>query len=225
VQPRHPEWVAGSSVDDLEARLLAEVEHGLEGTDVRPGLIGELGTSAELHPDEERVLRAGARVARRTGLPINIHCDPPRRVGVVLQILDVLESEGADLRRVSLSHLDEIEDLDYHQAVLQRGVITGFDSFGHEGGYFNPTWRSLSDMAKMTTLVELARRGYEEQLVLSQDMHRKHFLHRFGGHGYDHVLQRIVPRLRTTYGLDEATLDAMLVGTPRRLLTVAEPQA
>jgi phosphotriesterase-related protein len=219
-QARHPAWVASASVEEIEERLQRDVEEGIDGSGVRPGIIGELGTSAELHPDEERVLRAGARVARRSGLPINIHCDPPK-LEVTLQILDVLEEEGHDLRRTSLSHLDEIDDPDYHEAVLRRGAIVGFDSFGHEGGYFTPTWRSLSDLAKMTTLVELVRRGYGDQLVLSQDMHRKHFLHRFGGHGYDHVLQRIVPRLRSAFELSEAQTDAMLIHTPRRLLAVA----
>lgn len=219
VHPRHPEWVEGASVEELEQRLLRDVEQGLDGTDVRPGIIGEIGTSAELEPCEERVLRAAARVAGRTGLPINVHCDPPA-LRVVLRILDVLEEEGHELRRTSLSHLDEITDLSYHEAVLHRGVITGFDSFGHEGAYFTPTWRSRSDLAKMTTLAALVERGYGDQLVLSQDMHRKHFLRRFGGHGYDHVLRRIVPRLRSSFGVSDETIEAVLVTTPRRLLAV-----
>ena len=219
----HPPDVAGADVDTLTDRLLADVTEGLAGTDVRPGIIGELGTSEELEPAEERVLRAGARVARRTGLAINIHCHPPR-LEVVLRILDVLEEEGHDLRRTSLSHLDEIADLDYHEAVLRRGVITGFDSFGHDGGYFSPGWRARSDQDKMETLVELARRGWQDQLVLSQDMHRKHFLRRFGGYGYDHVLMRVVPRLRSHYGVGEDVIEKLLVTTPRRLLTIAEPE-
>ncbi len=221
VQSMHPSWVADADVGELTERLLADVERGLADTDVRPGIIGELGTSEELHPDEERVLRAGARVARRTGLPINIHCHPPQ-LRVVQQILDVLEDEGHDLRRTSLSHLDEIADLDYHEAVLRRGAITGFDSFGHDGGYFSPGWRARSDHEKMATLAALVERGWEDQLVLSQDMHRKHFLARFGGFGYDHVLQRIVPRLRSQFGLDDAVVRKLLVATPRRLLTIED---
>lgn len=219
VHSRHPEWAESASVDELEERLLHDVEQGLDESDVRPGVIGEIGTSTELEPCEERVLRAAARVAARTGLAINVHCDPPP-LRVVLRILDVLEEEGHDLRRTSLSHLDEIADLSYHEAVLLRGVVTGFDSFGHEGAYFTPTWRSLSDLAKMTTLAALVERGYGDQLVLSQDMHRKHFLKRFGGHGYDHVLRRIVPRLSSTFDVPDETIQAMLVATPRRLLAV-----
>lgn len=221
VHATHPEWVETATVEELEAHLLAEVTEGVRRTGVRPGLIGELGTSVELLPCEERVLRAGARVAVQTGLPINIHCEPPE-LRVVLQILDVLESEGHDLRRTSLSHLDEIADLDYHEAVLQRGVITGFDSFGQDG-YFSPTWKSLSDLEKMTTMVRLVERGWEDQLVVSMDMGKKHYLKRFGGMGYDHVMRRIVPRLEAHFGITGAQLEKLLVTTPRRLLTIDQP--
>jgi phosphotriesterase-related protein len=219
VHATHPEWLAKASVEDIEAHLLAEVLEGVHRSGVRPGIIGELGTSEQLQDAEERVLRAGARVAGQTGLPINIHCHPPE-LPVVLRVLDVLEEEGHDLTHLSLSHLDEITDLDYHEAVLQRGVITGFDSFGQDG-YFEPTWKSLSDHEKMTTMVALIERGYEDQLVMSQDMGKKHYLQRFGGMGYDHVLRRIVPRLTNYHGVTEAQIQKLLVDNPRRLLTIA----
>jgi phosphotriesterase-related protein len=222
VHDLHPAWIESASVEEIAERLGDTVAEGIDGTDVRPGIIGEIGTSEQLEPCEERVLRASARVARATGLPINIHCNPPA-LDVVVRILDVLEEEGHPLPRTSLSHLDEIEDLSYHETVLKRGSLTGFDSFGHEGGYFTPTWRSRSDLEKMTTVAALVERGYEDQLVLSQDMHRKHFLHRFGGYGYDHVLRRIVPRLRGSLGVGEAAIEKMLVTNPRRLLTIDEP--
>jgi phosphotriesterase-related protein len=219
VHSLHPAWIEDADVEAIEERLLDVVRNGIDGTDVKPGIIGEIGTSEELEPCEERVLRASARVAQQTGLPINIHCHPPR-YEVVARILDVLEEEGHDLGRTSLSHLDEIEDLDYHKRVLDRGVIVGFDSFGHEGGYFTPTWRSRSDLEKMSTAVALIEAGYEDQIVLSQDMHRKHFLHRFGGYGYDHVLRRIVPRMQSALGVSDTVIRKMLVDTPQRLLAI-----
>jgi phosphotriesterase-related protein len=219
VDATHPDWLADASVEQIEAHLLAEVREGVRRTGVLPGIIGELGTSEQLTDSEERVLRAGARVAGQTGLPINIHCHPPE-LAVVLRVLDVLEEEGHDLTHTSLSHLDEITDLDYHETVLQRGAITGFDSFGQDG-YFEPTWKSLSDHEKASTMVALIQRGYEDQLVVSQDMGKKHYLQRFGGMGYDHVLRRVVPRLREHHGVSEAQIHKLLVDNPRRLLTIA----
>lgn len=217
----HPDWVETADVDALEEHLLRNVQQGVDGTDVRPGIIGEIGTSEELQPCEELILRAGARVARKTGLPINVHCHPPK-LPVVMRILDILEEEGHDLTHTSLSHLDEISDLDYHQTVLRRGVITGFDSFGQDG-YFEPSWKSRSDLAKMRTMVELMELGYEDQLVVSQDMGKKHYLLRFGGMGYDHVLRRIVPRLKSVFGVGHKSIEKLLVHNPRRLLAIANP--
>jgi phosphotriesterase-related protein len=51
-------------------------------------------------------------------------------------------------------------------------------------------------------------------------MCRKHFLHRFGGYGYDHVLRRITPRLQKSFGLSDAVIAKLLVDNPRRLLTI-----
>ena len=103
--------------------------------------------------------------------------------------------------------------------------MPGFGRFGHEGGYFTPTWRARSDFEKMTTLAELIALGYEYQLIVSHDMCRKHFLSRFGGYGYDHVLVRITPRLQKTFGLSDGGIAKLLVDNPRRLLTVDQPVA
>jgi phosphotriesterase-related protein len=217
VHGSHPGWVEDASVDEIEAFLQAEIETGIAGSAIRPGIIGEIGTSETLFPCEQRILRAAARAARRTATAVNVHAHPPE-LPVLMSILDLLEGEGHDLRKTSVSHLDEIADIDYHVAVLERGITTGFDSFGQDG-YFTPTWKSRSDLAKMTTLVTLIERGYEDQLVLSQDMGKKHYLLRFGGMGYDHVLRRIVPRLRTSFAVTDSVIEKLLVTNPRRLLT------
>lgn len=218
VHAAHPRWVDEASVDQLERALLSDVREGFADTGARPGIIGEIGTSERLQPCEERVLRASARVAQATGLAINVHCEPPE-AAVLHQILDVLAAEGHDLTRTYLSHLDEIWDTDYHASVLDRGVVVGFDSFGQDG-YFSPSWKSLSDLTKLRTACKLIDRGYGDRLVLSQDVSRKHHLHRFGGFGYDHVVRRVVPRMKDLFDIDDRMVESMLVDNPRRLLTV-----
>ena len=217
VRALHPPWVEGRSVAELTEFLGREVTEGMGGTSIRPGIIGEIGTSERLFAVEERVLRASARVAVETGTPINVHCHPPA-LEVVQRILDILEEEGHPLNRTSLSHLDEITDLDYHRAVLERGPLVGFDSFGQDG-YFEPTWKSKSDQAKLETMLALAEAGFEDQLIMAQDMHKKHYLLRYGGFGYNHVLTRVVPRMKLTYGVDDGLLEKLLVTNPAQLLT------
>ena len=217
VRAFHPPWVEGMSVSELTNFLHKEVTEGMDGTSVRPGIIGEIGTSESLFEVEERILRASARVAVETDTPINVHCHPPA-LEVVQRILDILEEEGHRLDRTSLSHLDEITDLDYHRTVLGRGALVGFDSFGQDG-YFEPTWKSKSDQAKLETMLALVEAGFEDQLLMSQDMHKKHYLLRYGGFGYNHVLARVVPRMKVTYGVDDRLIEKLLVINPARLLT------
>ena len=59
------------ATDDLADELVAEIEDGVGDSGVRPGIIGEIGTDKPwVSPAEERVHRAAARAARRTGLAI-----------------------------------------------------------------------------------------------------------------------------------------------------------
>jgi phosphotriesterase-related protein len=220
VHAMHPAWVCSADVDELTEWFSREIGQGMGGTSVKPGILGEIGTSEQLEPCEERVLQAAAGAAQASGLAVNVHCNPST-LDVTTRILDVLEEAGHDLTRTYLSHLDEIWDLDYHDTVLSRGVVVGFDSFGQDG-YFTSSWKSLSDQTKADTMVALIGLGYRDQLVMAQDICKKHHLQRFGGMGYSHVVRRVVPRLQEVHDLDDATIHQLLVATPRRLLTVAD---
>lgn len=215
----HPEWVETATIDELAGFIRHEVEVGRCGTDVRAGIIGEIGTSETLQPCEERVLVAAAQVASTSGLTLNIHCHPGERQ-VTHGIIDIVEQAGADLSRCYLSHLDEIADEDYVRSVLDRGCVVGFDSFGQEG-YFGPGWAARTDLDKARTLSRLAAEGYADQLVVAQDVCKKQHLETFGGLGYGHVLQRVVPRMQQLGLLDDDLRQRILVDTPRRLLTRA----
>ena len=216
VDAGHPEWVRAADVGRLQEHLERELLIGVAGTDIRAGIIGEIGTSAVVTESEQRMLRAAARAGTATGVAVNIHCVPPE-LAVVHGILDTLEAEGLDPARTYLSHLDEIADPDYLIAVLRRGVVVGFDSFGQEN-YFSATWRARSDLEKGTMLMRLIDEGFGDQLVLAQDVCKKSHLKAFGGTGFDHVTERVVPRLMANAGLTRSQADAMLVRTPRRLL-------
>lgn len=201
---------------DIVPRLLHQLGEGIDDTGVRPGIIGEIGTSETLFDCERSILRAAARAGAATGTAVNVHCHPPE-LEVVIEIVDLLTGEGLDPTRIYLSHLDEIVNLDYHTALLDRGVVIGFDSFGQDG-YFSPSWKSLSDLEKMTTTARLIDAGFGDQLVLAQDIGKKHYLRAFGGMGYDHVLSRVVPRMQEMFAVTDEAVEAMLIGTPRRLL-------
>ncbi|TMG33551.1 MAG: phosphotriesterase-related protein [Chloroflexi bacterium] len=211
----HPPWVAGMTVDELAARFVGAIQVGINGTDVRAGLLGELGTSSPILPDEVKVLRAAARAHFKTGVSINVHPAIFHREGP--RILDVLEAEGVDLRRVALSHMDEQLDHDYHRSLAGRGAWLSFDTLGSEET-FGPNAKEPTDDQRVDALLRLLDAGWSGQILLSQDVCTKLQLLRFGGKGYSHVLTAIVPRLRAA-GLGQAAISELLVDNPRRFLT------
>jgi len=217
-QRSHPPEVAALSESELLERLLDEITNGLGGTDVRPGIIGEIGTSSPVHPDEAKVLRAAAAAQGKTGLAINVHVAIFRREA--LAALDILEAAGADLSRVVISHLDEQPDTAYHRAILERGVYVEYDTVGSESYFGGDGSAEPSDRERVDCLIELLDAGFGDRLLISQDVCTKVQLLKFGGSGYGHILRSIVPRLRRR-GVDDATVRKLLVENPARVLATA----
>ena len=69
----------------------------------------------------------------------------------------------------------------------------------------------------MEQIGRLIAEGFGDRILLAQDVCSKHRLARYGGHGYDHILKNIVPRMKRT-GITEEQLNAMLVDNPKRVL-------
>lgn len=215
VRRAHPPALAGLDETALAEHLIEEIAEGVGDTAIRPGIIGEIGTSSPIHEVEGKVLRAAVRAQRVTGLAINVHVSIFAREAI--RVLDVLERAGADLTRVVISHLDEMLDPIYHRAVLRRGAYVEFDTFGSEF-YFGEEVREPSDAERIDALLGLLHEGWADQLLLSQDVCTKIQLRRYGGHGYSHILRTIVPRL-TCRGVDDDTIRALLIENPMRVLS------
>ncbi|HTK43922.1 MAG TPA: hypothetical protein VL749_01035 [Patescibacteria group bacterium] len=205
------------SVDELADELERWVVEGMYGTDVRAGLLGELGTMTPIRPFEERQLRAAARVQRRTGVAINVH--PAIWAHEHLRIIDILDAAGADLSRVAISHCDQLVEPDWHRQIAERGVTLCFDTFGAEFEYAGDGSREPTDGERIDCLKRLLDAGRASQLLLSHDICSLLQLRDYGGPGYDHVPTTIAGRLRSE-GVSQADLDRMLVENPRRLLAM-----
>ena len=218
VHPTHPEWLEQADVGEIATVIGEQIGNGVDGGGIRPGIVGEIGTSGEFYECEQRVVRAAARAAAATGLPMNVHTTATAMHAV--RIVELAVGEGLDPRRLIFSHLDEVLDPGYHREVLESGAVIGFDSFGCDV-YFARMWKSPSDMEKIAGLLADLELGYEDQLVLGHDISLKCQLKRFAGLGYDHILRRIVPALVEHHGVEASVADKLLVRNPRRLLTIS----
>ncbi|HEY8167447.1 MAG TPA: hypothetical protein VIF84_01920 [Candidatus Limnocylindrales bacterium] len=202
------------TVDDLADELVAEFTDGVRGTGVRPGIVGELGTDKPwLTGEEERVFRAGARAARRTGMAVTTHAVLS---DVGLAQLRVLEDEGLDPGRVVVGHADSYPDPAYHRAIIERGASLEFDFLGMR---FTPVERH-GEPRLIELLLELLEAGHAAHILLSQDVCHDSQLTAYEGNGYAYLATTFLPRLRAA-GVDEGTIMQMTVDNPRRILTLA----
>ncbi len=218
LEPAHEPWVAIASDAELVERLVADATDGLDGTDARPGIYGEIGTGDPVTPAEIRVLRAVAGASRATGLSISVHLHPWGHEGIA--VLETLTAAGADPTRVILGHLTTaIDRPDELRSMADRGATLGFDLFGFDHSLLGPGRWPPSDRDVALTIAGLVADGYGDRIVLGQDIGVRTRLRRWGGWGYAHLLEHVVPLLDDA-GVSQAAIDAMLVHTPARLLAV-----
>jgi phosphotriesterase-related protein len=220
VEETHPagHHVAEKAETELAEGIARDVLDGVDGTGVRAGLIGEVGCSWPLTEVERKVLRASARAQRITGAPLMIH--PGRDQRAPREILVILEQAGADLSRTVMCHIDRTVD---RQEVLAELAATGcvleYDLFGFEHSYY--PWSLPVDMpndaGRLRWLRWLIERDHLSQVVISHDICFKDKLVSYGGHGYGHIVEHVVPLMREK-SFSEQEISAILVENPRRLL-------
>lgn len=210
-----PEEAARLSVDDIADQIVAEALTGVDGTDSKIGLIGEIGVSSDFTPEEEKSLRGAARAQARTGLPLMVHLPGWFRLGH--RVLDIVEEEGGLLRHTVLCHMNPSHMDPVYQATLaQRGAFVEFDMIGMDFFYADQGMQCPSDDEVARAIVTLIDAGFLDRILLSHDVFVKMMLTRYGGNGYAFVTRHFLPRL-ARHGVDPSALDTLMVTNPRRV--------
>lgn len=206
-EPFLPKECYSMSREDMAALFVKELTQGMEGTSLKAGLIGEIGTGkGQIAPIERQIFEAASMAHRETGAPICTHTT----LGTLgLEQLEIFRAYGVDLSRVVLSHIDLSGDVDYMLRLLDSGVNIAFDTVGKNN--YQP------DQGRMDWLTALCERGYQSQIVLSMDLTRVSNVKQLG---YDYLLTNFVPALLAR-GFRQTWLDALLVENPRRIYAIS----
>lgn len=207
------------SVDDFAREIIGQVFDGAWGTNVRAGIIGEIGSQNPWTDLEKTVMRGAVIAQNETGAALNIH--PGRREDLPLEIATTVKEWGADLSRTIISHIDRtVLDVEPLLRLAETGVVLEFDMFGVENTYY-PLKESVdlpNDGMRLRLIRALLDRGHLDQVVISHDIDCRTRLVNFGGHGYGHILQNVVPLMRAR-DFSQAEIDGILTENPKRLLT------
>jgi phosphotriesterase-related protein len=212
-------WLAGWSPDQLCEWLVRDLTDGIQGTDVRAGIIKCATDHLGVTDVNRKLLQVAARLHRATGAPISTHTSVDHGVGPGQQ--DVFEEEGVDLSRVVIGHCGDTQDVDHLETILRRGSTIGMDRFGVD--------LILPTKQRVDTIVELCRRGWSGQMVLSHDACCH--IDWFPGQdvatlapnwNFRHIPDDVVPALREA-GLSEDDVRTMTVDNPRRVFENSGP--
>ena len=199
-------------IDDLADEIVQEFVDG----PVRPGIIGEIGTDKPwVTAQEERVFRAAARAALRTGASVTTHAV---QSDVGLAQLTILEDEGLEPARIVIGHCDSHPRIEHWREIVRRGAHVEADFLGMS---FTPLERAGEP--KVVELIStLLNEGFEKQILLSQDVCHDSQLASYGGNGYTYLQKSFLPSL-VAAGVNAATIKTITVENPARLLTLRTP--
>lgn len=211
------DWIDRQSTDALAEWIVRDLTVGIDGTDVKAGIIGEIACDEWLTAQEERSFRAAARAHKQTGVTITTHA---ARWPVGLVQLDLLvDEEGVDPNRIIIGHSDLVASVDwrsgdellrYQEALAQRGAWVQFDTI-RKG--------NLADLdARVRYVCNMFDKGFGDRVLLSHDLAWRSAMSIYGGSGYAYLFEEFVPRLRAA-GVSEAEVQQLLVDNPRRALT------
>jgi len=222
-------WLAPSlsmdarTVEELTEYFTLEIERGIEGTDIRPGVIKVATDHEGVTPFLDRSLRAVARTSKATGVPVTTHTYAADRIGN--KQADIFDAEGLSPAMVCLGHCDDTDDMDYLTGLLKRGYTIGMDHLtwgadeGDGGGTKNLLWRQRAQCIK-----KLVDAGFEKQIFLSNDWYfgisiaPSGFMAKKEQMNPDGILfstRKVVPYLKHI-GVSDQAIHAMTVRNPAR---------
>lgn len=197
--------ITSRGVEDIASEMIHDLTLGIDGTDARAGWI-KVGT-AYMHvtDGEDMVIRAAVQAAQETGAPISTHTTNGT---MGIEQLEIAAAEGFDLTRMSIAHVDRNPDLWYHRKMLETGASLIYDGPGKAKYY--------PDSVRVELLKQLVADGFEDQLMLCNDMGRRshHTVYGFGP-GWQWIKHKFLPRL-IEEGLSEEHIRKFMFDNPQR---------
>ena len=208
-----------STVEQLIDEIVHDIMFGAEDTGIRAGMIGEINPLEPRSGYDRKILEAVARASRFTGAPISLDISLGQTSPeTVLDALDTLEEAGANLSRVAVGHANDIGlNISLIKQILETDVYLQFDRLGD----FPHVLTRVSDHDVAIAVIELIKQGYNDRILLSQDVCSKIDLKAYGGSGYSFILEKYTSYLRKL-GVTEEQLRIIMIDNPKRLLSFTE---
>ena len=217
------------TVEELADFFVREITVGIEGTDIKAGII-KVANGNMIDPFGEKVLRAAARASRMTGLPVTTHSPGAARIGEKQAV--IFEAEGLSPSKVCIGHSDN-SPADYQSGLVRRGYYLGMDQLPR-GGPVPPgtplqapgglTWEQ-----RYTQIKALVDAGFANHLMLGNDHSLAMTLQTTASDplriaanpdGMLFVVRKAIPALKKI-GISDQAIRTMTMDVPERFFETA----
>lgn len=208
-----PESYNSRTVEEITELFIKEIEQGIDGTDIKAGVIKVASGSAGMTTAEESVFTAAARASKATGIPIGTHTNARRRGGD--KQAAVFEREGLSPARAALGHSNDSDEMEYLTGLVKRGYTLGMD---HAFWGLAPE-AALSWQKRVECIKQLIDGGFVNQLFLSNDWVLGDFARdKVNPDGLLYTTRKTIPYL-LELGVSQQAIHTMTVENPRRFLS------
>lgn len=205
--PYFPEYISSMSTKDIEKIILKDILEGIDGSDVKAKIIGEIGTSKnEMTDDEKKVFLASISASNKTNTPISTHLTLGTHA---IYQAEFFKKNGMNMQNLIIGHVDLSGDIDMILKLLDYGVHISFDTVGKNSYYKD------EDRAKMLKILE--EKKLISKVFLSLDITRRSHLKSNGGIGYSYLFDTFLPMLYKQ-GISEKSIELMLRNNPASFL-------
>lgn len=215
------------SPEFLAEIMLSDLEKGMEGTDVKAGII-KCGTAGdEMTKLDKSIWEAVVIAHKETGAPIITHSAGKK--GAMAQ-MKFFEEKNVNPKKVIIGHVGDLDDPDFLESIAERGFYVGEDRIGVDKRHPE----QLDTKLRIKNIIELKNRGKLEQVVCSHDA--SIFIDYWEGKEnldcpwelvrqfdteklefqFAFITERVLPELKAA-GFGEQDIKTMLVDTPRRI--------
>ncbi len=111
--------------------------------------------------------------------------------------------------------------------LLDAGCYVEYDIFGTEGWYPPEAAVAdehlpnvLNDVGRVREIADLIERGYLRKILISHDICYKIQLACWGGPGYAHIVENVIPLMRV-YSYSEESINTLIINNPKEMFTIS----
>ena len=152
-------YTQGHSEFEIASWFIDEFQNGMEGTNIKPGILKVASDRMGITDDNAKRLRALAIAQKETDLPLYVHSS---HISDVTECqLDILLNVIEKPEKILIGHTANRPHAEFLERILDRGCYIVMDQC-HCTSY------SLEDIGKV--LVKLCNDGYADRILLSNDL-------------------------------------------------------